>query len=60
MKLAAVSTAQIPSTTANSIQVMKVCQALVQLGHTLRLYVPGQGPLDWAELTELVRPHHPV
>jgi glycosyltransferase involved in cell wall biosynthesis len=53
MKLATVSTAQIPSTTANSIQVMKVCQALVQLGHALRLYVPGQGPFDWAELADL-------
>jgi glycosyltransferase involved in cell wall biosynthesis len=40
MKIVCVSASQIPSDTANSIQVMKVCQALVQLGHAVTLIVP--------------------
>jgi glycosyltransferase involved in cell wall biosynthesis len=43
MKIVCISAAQIPSDTANSIQVMKVCQAFVQLGHTVTLLVPGSG-----------------
>jgi glycosyltransferase involved in cell wall biosynthesis len=42
MKIAAIATSSIPSTTANSIQVMKVSQALVQSGHHLNLFVPQQ------------------
>ncbi len=53
MQIAAISTAQVPSTTANSIQVMKVCQALAQLGHAVRLYLPGEGEPDWPALAEL-------
>jgi len=53
MKIAALSTAQIPSQTANSIQVMKVCQALVQLGHPVCLLVPGQATAEWDALAEL-------
>jgi glycosyltransferase involved in cell wall biosynthesis len=41
MKIVCISAAQIPSDTANSIQVMKVCQAFVQLGHDVVLLVPG-------------------
>jgi glycosyltransferase involved in cell wall biosynthesis len=41
MKIVCISAAQIPSDTANSIQVMKVCQAFVQLGHDVTLLVPG-------------------
>jgi glycosyltransferase involved in cell wall biosynthesis len=52
MKIAAISTAHVPSTTANSIQVMKVCQALAQLGHTVRLFVPGPGGTPWEQLAE--------
>ena len=33
----------VPSSTANSIQVMKACQALVQLGHEVTLIVPATG-----------------
>lgn len=40
MKIVAVAGSQIPSDTANSIQVMKACSALVQLGHDLTLLVP--------------------
>jgi glycosyltransferase involved in cell wall biosynthesis len=40
MKMVCISAAQIPSDTANSIQVMKVCQAFRQLGHDVTLLVP--------------------
>ena len=42
MKIFAISTCLIPSDTANSIQVMKACQGLVQLGHKVTLLVPGK------------------
>ncbi|HEY5730824.1 MAG TPA: glycosyltransferase [Anaerolineales bacterium] len=42
MRIVAIAGSQIPSDTANSIQVMKVCNALVQLGHDLTLIVPGE------------------
>ena len=41
MKIAAVAGSTIPSDTANSLQVMKACQALVQVGHEVTLLVPG-------------------
>jgi len=41
MKIVAIAGSRIPSDTANSIQVMKACQALVQLGHELTLVVPA-------------------
>src|SRR5512137_827142 len=44
MKIVFISTAQIPSDTANSIQVMKVCQAFTQIGHEVILLVPGRQP----------------
>lgn len=40
MKIIAIAGSTIPSDTANSIQVMKACSALVQLGHDLTLIVP--------------------
>ena len=40
MKIVAIAGSQIPSATANSLQVMKACNALVQLGHDLTLIVP--------------------
>lgn len=40
MKIIAIAGSAIPSDTANSIQVMKACNALVQLGHELTLIVP--------------------
>ncbi|RPI92756.1 MAG: glycosyltransferase [Chloroflexi bacterium] len=42
MKIAAIAGSTIPSDTANSLQVMKACQALVQLGHEVTLLVPGR------------------
>ena len=41
MNIAAIAGSTIPSDTANSLQVMKACQALVQLGHEVTLFVPG-------------------
>jgi len=41
MKIVAIAGSQIPSDTANSIQTMKACNALVQLGHDFTLIVPG-------------------
>ena len=41
MRIIAIAGSRIPSDTANSIQVMKACQALVHLGHELRLIVPA-------------------
>jgi glycosyltransferase involved in cell wall biosynthesis len=40
MKVACISASRVPSTTANSIQVMKACQAISQLGHEVHLFVP--------------------
>lgn len=51
MRIAVFSTARVPSRTANSIQVLKVCQAFQDLGHTARLWLPGAAPgAEWAEL----------
>ncbi len=44
MKIVAIAGSTIPSDTANSIQVMKACSALAQLGHDLTLLVPGDRP----------------
>ncbi len=43
MNIVCISASIVPSSTANSIQVMKACQALVQLGHTIHLIVPETG-----------------
>ncbi len=53
MRIAFVAASQVPSTTANSIQVLKVCQGFAQLGHEVHLMLPGQHNLPWAELAEL-------
>lgn len=41
MKIVAIAGSTIPSDTANSLQVMKACQALVQIGNEVTLLVPG-------------------
>ena len=41
MKIAAAAGSTVPSDTANSLQVMKACQALVQIGQNVTLLVPG-------------------
>lgn len=52
MKIACIASSSIPSATANSIQVMKVCQALQQVGGAVRLWVPGEPSADWAQLAD--------
>jgi glycosyltransferase involved in cell wall biosynthesis len=52
MKIAAIATSAVPSSTANSIQAMKACQALAQLGHSVTLLLPDlpeTRPTDPAE-----------
>ncbi len=53
MRIAIITTSRIPSSTANSIQVMKVCQAYCQLGHNITLIVPGRGEVDWESITKI-------
>lgn len=52
MRIAYIASSQIPSMKANSIQVMKVCQALVQNGEAVHLYVPGSSQHPWVELKD--------
>jgi glycosyltransferase involved in cell wall biosynthesis len=44
MKILAIAMSRIPAPNANGIQVMKVCQALAQLGHDVTLLVPDMEP----------------
>jgi glycosyltransferase involved in cell wall biosynthesis len=53
MRIAIISTSQIPSTTANSIQVMKVCHAYRELGHEVVLIVPGEKKVGWEEISKI-------
>jgi glycosyltransferase involved in cell wall biosynthesis len=50
MNIVAIAGSTIPSDTANSIQVMKACSALAQLGHELTLLVPGNRPSEVVNL----------
>ncbi len=52
MRIAVISTALVPSGNANSIQALKVCQALRQLGHEVLCLVGGQTPSAWETLAE--------
>jgi glycosyltransferase involved in cell wall biosynthesis len=49
VKIAAITNSRIPSLTANSIQAMKVIQALLQLGHDVRLFAPRETSLPSAQ-----------
>ena len=53
MRVACITTSQIPSLTANSIQAMKVCHALKQCGQDVKVWVPFFKKADWNELQEL-------
>jgi glycosyltransferase involved in cell wall biosynthesis len=50
MKIACIATSRVPSSTANSIQVMKACHALAELGHTVCLLIPGEKAVEWQSL----------
>jgi glycosyltransferase involved in cell wall biosynthesis len=63
VRIACIATSKVPSRTANSIQVMKVCQALSELGHDLSLWLPGDTvEADWDALREHygVRATYPI
>jgi glycosyltransferase involved in cell wall biosynthesis len=49
MKIAIIAPTEIPSRRANTLQVMKMAQALVVLGHTVRLAVPSSVSVPTAE-----------
>jgi glycosyltransferase involved in cell wall biosynthesis len=50
MKIVCIAASFVPSHTANSIQVIKVCQAFSQLGHDVTLLVPGKSQVPWDQL----------
>ncbi len=50
MKIVAITNSLIPSSTANSIQVMKVCDAMQQAGDTLCVWAPGKRQVEFAGL----------
>ena len=52
MKIICISTSVIPAVTAHSMQLMKVCHALGQLGHKAELIVPGNAGEVWETLAE--------
>lgn len=58
MRVAVIAPSEIPAIRANTMQVMKMCQAIAGLGHELRLAVPAPGParaVDDARWSELAR-----
>lgn len=60
MRIAAITNSRIPSLTANSIQAMKVCDALTALGHDLTLFAPAEGPAaGWPALAKQYGLAHP-
>jgi glycosyltransferase involved in cell wall biosynthesis len=53
MRIACIATSEVPSRKANSIRVMKVCQSFADLGHSVRLWLPGRTPdISWADLSD--------
>jgi glycosyltransferase involved in cell wall biosynthesis len=51
MRIACLSTSSVPSRTANSLQLLKVCQSFVALGHDVKLWLPGRMPdVTWDDL----------
>ncbi len=60
MRIAAITNSRIPSLTANSIQAMKVCDALTALGHELLLVAPAEAPrAAWPQLARHYGLTHP-
>lgn len=59
MRIACMATSQVPSTTANSIQMMKACHALRQLGHEVCLWVPGSTEVSWDVVAGMYGLTHP-
>ena len=60
MKIAVITNSRIPSLTANSIQAMKMCDALTQLGHELCVFAPAETqPAPWDDLAGHYGLSHP-
>ncbi len=60
MRIAAITNSRIPSLTANAIQAMKVCDALAELGHEVKLIAPAEAPpAAWPELAAHFGLSHP-
>jgi len=53
MKIACITTSIVPSKSANSIQAMKVVQALRQTGQDVRLWVPEFESSDWKTIADV-------
>jgi glycosyltransferase involved in cell wall biosynthesis len=52
VKIACLAASAVPSNTANSIQMIKACHALVQAGQQVQLWVPGSSPSAWDKLAD--------
>lgn len=50
MKIALITNSRIPSLTANSIQAMKVAQALMQLNHDVKMFAPKETEIPNSQL----------
>ena len=48
VRIACIATSAVPSRTANSIQLMKACAALAEIGQEVALWVPGKPPAGGA------------
>jgi glycosyltransferase involved in cell wall biosynthesis len=60
MRIAVITNSRIPSLTANSIQAMKVCDALSQLEHDVKLFAPAEAaPCEWKQLARHYGLRHP-
>jgi glycosyltransferase involved in cell wall biosynthesis len=54
MKIAMIAPGAIPAQTANSVQVMKMANALTAMGHDVRLFaLEGGGDFQWDQLAKL-------
>ena len=53
MRIACITNSLIPSTTANSIQVMKVCDAMRQAGHEICIWAPGKFNTNFNQMKSL-------
>ena len=47
MKIAIIAPTYLPALRANTIQVMKMAQAMAVLGHEVRVAVPGEPQVTW-------------
>jgi glycosyltransferase involved in cell wall biosynthesis len=56
MNIAVIAPTEIPAIRANTMQVMKMAQALVVLGHQVRLVAPGKCPTEDRATTDLNSP----